>query len=116
MAEAGFSSLQPVWLWLSYIRYLFCGKRGWVLLVLGMEVDEMQPEIRRVPLRGAFVELNKLLKFESLVSSGGEAKQVISGGLVSVDGVVETRVRHKLTAGNKVRFSGVELVVEGLEK
>ena len=69
-------------------------------------------EVRKVKLRGEFVELNKLLKFENLVTSGGEAKQAIAGGHVSVDGVVETRIRRKLTGGMTVRFGTVELVVE----
>ncbi len=69
-------------------------------------------EARKVKLRGAFVELNKLLKFESLVASGGEAKQAVASGQVLVDGAVETRTRRKLTAGCVVRFGSVELTVE----
>ena len=57
------------------------------------------------------MELNKLLKFENLVASGGEAKQIISAGLVRVDGVVETRIRRKLLAGNVVRVASTEVTV-----
>ena len=39
------------------------------------------------------VELYKILKFESIVSSGGEAKAVIDDGQVLVNGLVETRKR-----------------------
>lgn len=68
-------------------------------------------ESKKVQLRGAFVELNKLLKFENLVGSGGEAKQAIAAGQVQVDGQVETRVRRKLVAGSEVDFAGVRLQI-----
>lgn len=73
--------------------------------------EEVVKERREVVLLGAFVELNKLLKFENVVSSGGEAKQVISAGFVLVDGEVETRVRRKLVAGNLVRIADLELLM-----
>jgi len=57
------------------------------------------------------IELNKLLKFEALVSSGGEANQVIVEGLVSVNGKVETRKRKKIVAGDIVTFGNEELAI-----
>lgn len=50
------------------------------------------------------VELYKLLKFESMVASGGEAKYVISEGRVMVNGKVETRKRKKIFSGDVVEF------------
>lgn len=52
------------------------------------------------------VELYKLLKFESIVSSGGEAKHVISERMVVVNGEVETRKRKKMVSGDTVEFNG----------
>jgi len=57
-------------------------------------------EINREP-----VELYKVLKFEGLVSSGGEAKFVIAAGQVTVNGVIETRKRKKLLSGDIVMFA-----------
>ena len=37
------------------------------------------------------VELYKVLKFEGLVATGGEAKMVVADGMVSVNGEVEMR-------------------------
>jgi len=37
------------------------------------------------------IELCRILKFENMVASGGEAKHVIAEGLVKVNGEVETR-------------------------
>jgi len=55
------------------------------------------------------VELHKVLKFEGLVGSGGEAKGVIDDGAVSVNGSVERRRRRKLVGGDVVAFAGCTL-------
>jgi ribosome-associated protein len=64
-------------------------------------------EIYREP-----VELYKLLKFEGLASSGGEAKIIIAGGLVKVNGEIETRKRKKIVAGDVVEFDGEQFRVQ----
>lgn len=58
-----------------------------------------------------FIELNKLLKFESVISSGAEAGMVISEGLVQVNGEVETRKRKKIRSGDVVLFENVQINV-----
>ena len=68
----------------------------------------MKPiEIYREP-----VELYKLLKFEGLASSGGEAKTFISEGQVTVNGEVETRKRKKIIAGDIVEFGGEQFRIQ----
>lgn len=62
--------------------------------------------MNKVVLHKQPVELFKLLKFEGLVGSGGEAKHVISEGLVSVNGVVETQKRKKIVVGDEIEFNG----------
>jgi ribosome-associated protein len=56
-------------------------------------------EITKVP-----VELFKILKFEGLASSGGEAKMAIGNGLVLVNGAVETQKRKKIVSGDVIEF------------
>ncbi|MFT7525725.1 MAG: ribosome-associated protein [Arenicella sp.] len=51
------------------------------------------------------VELFKLLKFEGLVGSGGEAKFVVAQGLVKLNGEVERQKRKKVLAGDTVEFN-----------
>ncbi len=51
-----------------------------------------------------YITLQDLLKFENLVSSGGEAKQVILDGFVKVNGEVETRRGKKLRDGDIVEI------------
>ncbi|HEY5775196.1 MAG TPA: RNA-binding S4 domain-containing protein [Xanthomonadales bacterium] len=57
-------------------------------------------EISREP-----VELYKILKFEGMVATGGEAKQVIAEGQVRVNGEVETRKRKKIVTGDTIEFA-----------
>ena len=73
--------------------------------------------IKEIEIRSEPVELYKLLKFEGLVGSGGEAKLVISDGLVRLNGAVETRKRKKLIAGDTVEFGGEKfrLRLEGVD-
>ena len=52
------------------------------------------------------VELYKILKFEGLVTTGGEAKLRIGDGQVSVNGEIETRRRKKMMDGDKIEFRG----------
>lgn len=64
--------------------------------------------MREVEIREEPTELFKILKFENLVGSGGEAKAVIAEGLVSVNGEVETRKRRKMLGGDVVSFGTEE--------
>ncbi|WP_435235503.1 RNA-binding S4 domain-containing protein [Psychromonas sp. PT13] len=50
-------------------------------------------------------ELYKILKFEHIVSGGGEAKQIIAEGYVYVNGEVETRKRKKIYSGDLIYFN-----------
>jgi ribosome-associated protein len=52
------------------------------------------------------VELYKILKFEGLVASGGEAKMVIADGYVMVNGESETQKRKKIVSGDMIEFGG----------
>jgi ribosome-associated protein len=70
--------------------------------------------MRDVEISKEPIELYKILKFESLVASGGEAKQAIADGRVTVNGEVETRKRKKIYAGDVVAFGNetVRITVE----
>ena len=51
-----------------------------------------------------FIKLDAALKFASVVESGGEAKEVVQKGLVTVNGEVCTMRGKKLRQGDKVEF------------
>lgn len=58
------------------------------------------------------VELYKILKFEGLVGSGGEAKAVIAEGLVLLNGKIETQKRKKIVAGDIIEFQAEKICVQ----
>ncbi len=58
-----------------------------------------------------FIKLQDLLKFANLVSTGGEAKQRILDGEVTVDGEVCLMRGKKIRPGNVVTFDGDDYTV-----
>lgn len=64
-------------------------------------------EINREP-----IELYKLLKFEGLASSGGEAKMMIGDGLVTLNGEIETRKRKKIVSGDVIECAGEQFRIQ----
>jgi len=57
------------------------------------------------------VELFKVLKFEGMTSSGGEAKMLIADGQVKVNGAKEIRKRKQIVADDVIEFGGEKFVV-----
>ena len=68
--------------------------------------------MRDVEITKETVELYKILKFEGLASSGGEAKSVIAEGRVLVNGAVETRKRRKIVSGDIVEFGEEKIHIQ----
>ena len=72
--------------------------------------------MRIVKVSAVPIELFKVMKFGNMADSGGEAKSVISDGLVMVNGEVETRKRKKIHSGDIIAYEGdsvrVEIVAE----
>ena len=58
-----------------------------------------------------FIKLQDLLKFASLVSTGGEAKQLILDEQVTVNGEVCTMRGKKIRPGDIVELGGQQLTV-----
>lgn len=58
-----------------------------------------------------FIKLQDLLKFASLVSTGGEAKIVITEGEVTVNGEVCTQRGRKIRPGDAVSYHGKNITV-----
>ena len=53
-----------------------------------------------------FIKLDQFLKWQGLVETGGQAKQVVQSGAVRVNGQVETRRGRKLVDGDTVTVGG----------
>lgn len=68
--------------------------------------------MEKISITGEFIKLDALLKFASLVASGGEAKRVVADGLVAVNGETCLMRGKKIRPGDTVSFCGAELQVE----
>ncbi len=58
-----------------------------------------------------YIKLDSLLKLANAVSSGGEAKLMIQGGEVSLNGEICTQRGRKIRPGDVVSLPGLEIVV-----
>lgn len=65
-----------------------------------------------VKLRDEYIKLGQALKASGAVDTGSEAKEVIAGGAVTVNGEVDTRRGRKLYGGDIVVFHGEEIKIE----
>jgi ribosome-associated protein len=68
--------------------------------------------MRKVEITREPVELYKILKFEGLVTTGGEAKLLIGDGQVTVNGEIETRRRKKIVNDDVIEFRGETLQMQ----
>lgn len=68
--------------------------------------------MEKIRIETEFIKLDSLLKFAALVGTGGEAKYVISEGMVSVNGEICTMRGKKIYPGDKVSFDQFQLEVE----
>lgn len=62
--------------------------------------------MKEIKIKDEFIKLGQLLKLAGLVSSGIEAKIVITEGEVLYNGEVETRRGKKVYPGDEVEFDG----------
>ena len=70
-------------------------------------------ESKLLPIETEFIKLDAALKYAALVATGGEAKQVIADGLVTVNGEVCTMRGKKLRPGDSFCFNGESYKISG---
>lgn len=59
------------------------------------------------------IRLDQFLKLAGVVETGGQAKLLVQGGEVLVNGELETRRGRQLKPGDIVLFDGAEMEVAG---
>ncbi len=64
-----------------------------------------------ITIKTEYIRLQDLLKFASLVSTGGEAKLAIASEDASVNEEICTQRGKKIRPGDVVRFRGQEITV-----
>lgn len=67
--------------------------------------------MKEVQIHTAYITLSQLLKLADAVSGGGEAKMVISEGLVKVNGETEIRRGKKLYPGDVMTYQDISYQV-----
>lgn len=68
--------------------------------------------MEKISINTEFIKLDSLLKFAALVGTGGEAKFVISEGMIEVNGEVCTMRGKKIRPGDTVKFQDNVLLIE----
>jgi ribosome-associated protein len=66
-----------------------------------------------VPIEEESIKLGQFLKLANLIESGAQAKQVLAGGIVRVNGDIETRRGRQLERGDVVSVAAKSARVGG---
>ncbi|MDK2821125.1 MAG: hypothetical protein PWP31_1090 [Clostridia bacterium] len=64
-------------------------------------------DIKYIEIESPVIRLDQFLKWAGIVSTGGQAKEIINDGLVKVNGKIETHRSHNLVPGDEVEVKGV---------
>lgn len=65
--------------------------------------------MRTIAITTEFITLQDVLKFAAIASTGGEAKQMVQGGHVTLNGEICTQRGKKLRPGDVVCTAGEEI-------
>jgi len=68
--------------------------------------------MEKITINTEFIKLDALLKYAALVGTGGEAKNVIADGMVSVNGEVCTMRGKKIRSGDRVEFDSKVIEIQ----
>ena len=75
-------------------------------------VDKMEKHEVKIRENDEYIKLGQVLKLVGAVSSGVEAKIVITEGEVKVNGEIDTRRGRKLYPKDEVSFEDYEIVIK----
>ncbi|MBQ2509305.1 MAG: RNA-binding S4 domain-containing protein [Erysipelotrichaceae bacterium] len=67
--------------------------------------------MKTVTIRDEFIKLGQVLKLAGAVDTGSEAKEVITEGLVKVNGETELRRGRKCVPGDRILYRGDEIEI-----
>ena len=68
--------------------------------------------MKPIKISTEYIELQMLLKMESIISSGGQAKYFLQENEVLVNNEPETRRGKKLYPGDVIKVLGKEYIIE----
>lgn len=67
--------------------------------------------MKKIFIKTDTINLDQFLKWAGYISTGGEAKVVISEGAIKVNGEIETKRSRKLKVSDVVEFAGDSIIV-----
>ena len=71
--------------------------------------------MQKILIHTEFIKLDALLKYAGLCETGGEAKELVQGGAVKVNGEVCTMRGKKLRPGDVFAYQGRQFEIHGAE-
>jgi ribosome-associated protein len=75
--------------------------------------NEIVSDYNDVAIEDESIKLGQFLKLANLIDSGGEAKHALAGGIVRVNGEIETRRGRQLERGDVVSVAAKSARVGG---
>lgn len=69
-------------------------------------------KIQEIKITTDFIKLDSFMKLSQIVMTGGEAKELIQGGLVRVNGEICTQRGKKLVDGDTVEYQNLKFSVK----
>ena len=71
----------------------------------------METQTEKIAIKTEFIKLDQLLKFSGVADIGSEAKQMVLGGIVKVNGEVCTMRGKKIRPGDLVEITGEDIII-----
>ncbi len=70
--------------------------------------------MNKVYIKGDYIQLNQLLKYTGIISTGGEAKFFIESNDITLNGVEVYELRKKIRCGDELIINGevIEIIEE----
>lgn len=75
-------------------------------------MSDTQPPAEQIQKKPRPLRLDQLLQLVGIAQTGGQAKFLIQGGEVSVNGETDTRRKRKLVLGDVVQFNNQDYSVD----
>ncbi len=68
--------------------------------------------MEKIEINTPFIKLDQFLKFSGVAMTGGEAKEIVAAGIVSVNGEICTMRGKKLVPGTVISIEAADGVFE----
>ena len=74
----------------------------------------METQTEKIAIKTEFIKLDQLLKFAGVAESGGQAKEMILGEEVQLNGELCLARGKKIFPGDVITLDGVEIIIKSV--